>query len=166
MNLLPSQIRKENHCFYTEKSVEQLVNELTEIFKKRRFDFSSKLTVEFVTKNNFILSNKILLMPFKHEIYFMTRIEGAIYLKNNQTIIDTSISPNMRTGKILVALFTISLIFIPLMFKDSDFLKTGLYILFFFLILSLLFIFNSQRAKNNLKKKFIDTLNLKEKNCL
>jgi len=165
MNILPRQIRKERHCFSSEKTIEDLLNYLNKIFTKS-LDRNSSLTGKFIFENNFIIVNRNLFMFFKNSIYYKTRIEGKVFTKDNKTQVDTLIRPHMRVYNLFACLMTLSIIFLVIIFKNPDFFWTGLCILIIFSIIMTIVALNSQAAKNSLRKRFIEELELKEKSCL
>ena len=166
MKLLPRHLRTETHRYFTEKSFEKFSDDLNEIFHKKRFDYSSRLTGEFTSKKDFVIARKIPLMLFRRNIYYMTRIYGSITLKNNETIIDIVIYPHNRVYRMLLVMITFCCVIFFMKFEQQEVFPYSNWILGTLIFLIVLTILNSQRAKNNLKRFFIKSLDLREKSCL
>ena len=165
MNILPRQIRKERHCFSSEKTIEEFLNNLNNIFSKS-LDRNSSLTGKFTSEKEFIIVKRNLFTVFRNSIYYRNRIVGKVYSKDNETILDTIIRPHMRVYNLFICLIGLSLIFLILMFTNHDFFWTGIWILIVFSTTMTIVAVNAQASKNSLRKKFIEELELTEKSCL
>jgi hypothetical protein len=161
---LKRQLGKNFLVFTSDESDEQVKNDLNILFSKKSFDLTSDLTGGFTKENEFWIAKKFPFVIGKDYGLNRTRFRGQIINVNGKTTIEGILKPH-PAFYLFVLLFPVAgfiLSFSILIRSEETRTELILIALLFTFVFPLAGTFYAKVAKEDLKKKFIKYLRLKE----
>jgi len=161
MKFIPRHLISEKYTFYSKKSVADFKSELQSLFDNKWYDFSTNLTGDYTTDNEFQITKKFSLTFSKSGSSGTTKLKCKIYPSADQTFVDIVVKPNPQVyvWTIVPPLFALLMLYSVLLHSTND-ITVAIILIVLLFILPFGARFYGQALKEELKQAFVDTFKL------